>query len=198
MRQQFDAPITEPQRDLDTEWSDYPKAVGAGALELVGGIGELARGVISHGKEDGGKTAWGNVASAITPLMKGVAATGDLAQSGADALNESMSADAKEALGRRLVDETPEGRLTLGDGSGDIDVWAMKMAQGVGSMVPTLLAGGVTGVAAKASIGRAVTASMVKRGATQEVAEAVAAKAVSRLATGAAVTTGATGSVGSA
>ncbi len=187
-----------PKRDLDTEWSDYPKAVGAGALELVGGIGELARGVISHGKEDGGKTAWGNVASAITPLMKGVAATGDLAQSGADALNESMSADAKEALGRRLVDETPEGRLTLGDGAGDIDVWAMKMAQGVGSLLPTLAAGGVTGVAAKASIGRAVTASMVKRGATQEIAEAVAAKAVSKIATGAAVTTGATGSVGSA
>jgi hypothetical protein len=187
-----------PKRDLDTEWSDYPKAVGAGALELVGGIGELARGVISHGKENGGKTAWGNVASAITPLMKGVAATGDLAQSGADALNESMSADAKEALGRRLVDETPEGRLTLGDGAGDIDVWAMKMAQGVGSLLPTLAAGGVTGVAAKASIGRAVTASMVKRGATQEVAEAVAAKAVSKIATGAAVTTGATGSVGSA
>ncbi|MFK7682276.1 PLxRFG domain-containing protein [Aeromonas caviae] len=187
-----------PKRDLDTEWSDYPKAVGAGALELVGGIGELARGVISHGKENGGKTAWGNVASAITPLMKGVAATGDLAQSGADALNESMSADAKEALGRRLVDETTEGRLTLGDGAGDIDVWAMKMAQGVGSLLPTLAAGGVTGVAAKASIGRAVTASMVKRGATQEVAEAVAAKAVSKIATGAAVTTGATGSVGSA
>ncbi|WP_270682404.1 PLxRFG domain-containing protein [Aeromonas sp. QDB51] len=198
MRQQFDTPITEPHRDLDTEWSDYPKAVGAGALELVGGIGELARGVISHGKEDGGKTAWGNVASAITPLMKGVAATGDLAQSGADALNESMSPDAKEALQRRLVDETPEGRLTLGDGAGDIDVWAMKMAQGVGSLLPTLAAGGVTGVAAKASIGRAVTASMVKRGATQEVAEAVAAKAVSKIATGAAVTTGATGSVGSA
>lgn len=187
-----------PKRDLDTEWSDYPKAVGAGALELVGGIGELARGVISHGKENGGKTAWGNVASAITPLMKGVAATGDLAQSGADALNESMSADAKEALGRRLVDETPEGRLTLGDGAGDIDVWAMKMAQGVGSLLPTLAAGGVTGLAAKVSIGRAVTASMIKRGATQEVAEAVAAKAVSKIATGASVTTGVTGSVGSA
>ncbi|MGS3139384.1 LPD38 domain-containing protein [Aeromonas sanarellii] len=187
-----------PKRDLDTEWSDYPKAVGAGALELVGGIGELARGVISHGKENGGKTAWGNVASAITPLMKGVAATGDLAQSGADALNESMSADAKEALGRRLVDETPEGRLTLGDGAGDIDVWAMKMAQGVGSLLPTLAAGGVTGLAAKVSIGRAVTASMIKRGATQKVAEAVAAKAVSKIATGASVTTGVTGSVGSA
>lgn len=56
----------------------------------------------------------------------------------------------------------------------------------------------MTGVAAKASIGRAVTASMVKRGATQEIAEAVAAKAVSKIATGAAITTGATGSVGSA
>ena len=75
MRQQFNAPVAEPKRDLDTKLSDYPKAVGAGALELVGGIGELARGVISHGKENGGKTAWGNVASAITPLMKGVAAT---------------------------------------------------------------------------------------------------------------------------
>ncbi|MGL5497775.1 MAG: LPD38 domain-containing protein, partial [Aeromonas sobria] len=130
--------------------------------------------------------------------MKGVAATGDLAQSGADALTDGMSSDAKEAIGRSLIDETPEGRLTMGDGAGDIDVWAMKMAQGVGSMVPTLLAGGVTGVAAKASIGRAVTASMIKRGATQEVAEAVAAKAVSKIATGGAVTTGATGSVGSA
>ncbi|WP_435366647.1 LPD38 domain-containing protein [Aeromonas veronii] len=198
MRQQFNAPVAEPKRDLDTKLSDYPKAVGAGALELVGGIGELARGVISYGKENEGKTAWGNVASAITPVMKGVAATGDLAQSGADALTDGMSSDAKEAIGRSLIDETPEGRLTMGDGAGDIDVWAMKMAQGVGSMVPTLLAGGVTGVAAKASIGRAVTASMIKRGATQEVAEAVAAKAVSKIATGGAVTTGATGSVGSA
>ncbi|GJA45521.1 PLxRFG domain-containing protein [Aeromonas caviae] len=180
-----------PKRDLDTEWSDYPKAVGAGALELVGGIGELARGVISHGKEDGGKTAWGNVASAITPLMKGVAATGDLAQSGADALNESMSADAKEALGRRLVDETPEGRLTLGDGAGDIDVWAMKFAQGIGSMVPTLGAGAAT------AIGRAVTVSMIKRGVSQKLAEQVAAKTV-HLSTGAAMATGVTGSVGSA
>lgn len=198
MRQQFNAPVAEPKRDLDTKLSDYPKAVGAGALELVGGIGELARGVISHGKENEGKTAWGNVASAITPVMKGVAATGDLAQSGADALTDGMSSDAKEAIGRSLIDETPEGRLTMGDGAGDLDVWAMKMAQGVGSMVPTLLAGGVTGAAAKASIGRAVTTSMLKRGATQEVAEAVAAKTVTKLATGAAVTTGATGSVGSA
>ncbi|CAJ1921109.1 LPD38 domain-containing protein [Aeromonas jandaei] len=198
MRQQFNNPTTEPKRDLDTELSDYPKAIGAGALELVGGIGELARGVISHGNENKGKTAWGNVASAISPLATGVSAVGDLAQSGADALTESMSSDAKEAINRRLVDETPEGRLTIGDGAGDIDVWAMKMAQGVGSLVPTLLAGGVTGVAAKASIGRAVTASMIKRGATQEVAEAVAAKTVSKLATGAAATAGATGSVGSA
>lgn len=193
------------KRDLDVSLGDVARGVGAGALDLVGGIGELARQASNFGKENAGKQggdyleqARANMANKLSPVLDVVAGAGDLAASGAESLNDGMSADAKEALGRRLVDETPEGRLTLGDGAGDIDVWAMKMAQGVGSLLPTLAAGGVTGVAAKASIGRAVTASMVKRGATQEVAEAVAAKAVSKIATGAAVTTGATGSVGSA
>lgn len=193
------------KRDLDVGLGDVARGVGAGALDLVGGIGELARQASNFGKENAGKQggdyleqARANMANKLSPLLDVVAGAGDLAASGAESLNDGMSADAKEALGRRLVDETPEGRLTLGDGAGDIDVWAMKMAQGVGSLLPTLAAGGVTGVAAKASIGRAVTASMVKRGATQEVAEAVAAKAVSKIATGAAVTTGTTGSVGSA
>ncbi len=193
------------KRDLDVGLGDVARGVGAGALELVGGIGELARQASNFGRENAGKQggdyleqARANMANKLSPVLDAVAGAGDLAQGGAESLTEGMSADAKEALGRRLVDETPEGRLTLGDGAGDIDVWAMKMAQGVGSLLPTLAAGGVTGVAAKASIGRAVTASMVKRGATQEVAEAVAAKAVSNIATGAAVTTGATGSVGSA
>lgn len=193
------------KRDLDVGLGDVARGVGAGALDLVGGIGELARQASNFGKENAGKQggdyleqARANMANKLSPLLDVVAGAGDLAASGAESLNDGMSADAKEALGRRLVDETPEGRLTLGDGAGDIDVWAMKMAQGVGSLLPTLAAGGVTGVAAKASIGRAVTASMIKRGVTQEVAEAVAAKAVSKIATGAAVTTGATGSVGSA
>ncbi|WP_246875557.1 MULTISPECIES: LPD38 domain-containing protein [unclassified Aeromonas] len=193
------------KRDLDVGLGDVARGVGAGALDLVGGIGELARQASNFGKENAGKQggdyleqARANMANKLSSVLDVVAGAGDLAASGAESLNDGMSADAKEALGRRLVDETPEGRLTLGDGAGDIDVWAMKMAQGVGSLLPTLAAGGVTGVAAKASIGRAVTASMVKRGATQEVAEAVAAKAVSKIATGAAVTTGATGSVGSA
>ncbi|WP_408822347.1 LPD38 domain-containing protein [Aeromonas caviae] len=193
------------KRDLDVGLGDVARGVGAGALDLVGGIGELARQASNFGKENAGKQggdyleqARANMANKLSPVLDVVAGVGDLAASGAVSLNDGMSADAKEALGRRLVDETTEGRLTLGDGAGDIDVWAMKMAQGVGSLLPTLAAGGVTGVAAKASIGRAVTASMIKRGATQEVAEAVAAKAVSKIATGAAVTTGATGSVGSA
>lgn len=193
------------KRDLDVGLGDVARGVGAGALDLVGGIGELARQASNFGKENAGKQggdyleqARAKMANRLSPVLDMVAGAGDLAITGAESLTEGMSADAKEAMGRRLVDETPEGRLTLGDGAGDIDVWAMKMAQGVGSILPTLIAGGVTGVAAKASIGRAVTASMVKRGATQEVAEAVAAKAVSRIATGAAVTTGATGSVGSA
>ena len=196
---------TTPARNLDVGLGDLARGVGAGALDLVGGIGELAGQASEFGKENAGKQGGdyldqsrANLARKLSPVLDFVAGAGDLAKSGAESLAEGMSPDAKEAMSRRLVDETPEGRLTLGDGSGDIDVWAMKMAQGVGSLLPTLAAGGVTGLAAKASIGRAVTASMVKRGATQEVAEAVAAKAVSKLATGAAVTTGATGSVGSA
>ncbi|MGY3959601.1 LPD38 domain-containing protein [Aeromonas popoffii] len=194
-----------PARNLEVGLGDLARGIGAGALELVGGIGELAGQASEFGKENAGKQggdyleqARANLASKLSPVLDFVAGAGDLAKSGAESLTEGMSSDAKEAMNRRLVDETPEGRLIMGDGAGDIDVWAMKMAQGVGSLVPTLLAGGVTGVAAKVSIGRAVTASMVKRGATQQVAEAVAAKTVSRLATGAAVTTGATGSVGSA
>ncbi|MFQ2067961.1 LPD38 domain-containing protein [Aeromonas veronii] len=200
-------PVTSPatERDLNVGLGDVARGVGAGALELVGGIGELARQASQFGKENAGKQggdyleqARANMASKLSPVLDVVAGAGDLAKSGAESLTEGMSGDAKEAIGRSLIDETPEGRLTMGDGAGDLDVWAMKMAQGVGSMVPTLLAGGVTGAAAKASIGRAVTTSMLKRGATQEVAEAVAAKTVAKLATGAAVTTGATGSVGSA
>jgi len=194
-----------PQRDLNVGLGDVARGVGAGALDLVGGIGELARQASQFGKENAGKQggdyleqARANMANKLSPVLDAVAGAGGLAQGGAESLTEGMSADAKEALGRRLVDETPEGRLTLGDGAGDIDVWAMKMAQGVGSLLPTLAAGGVTGLAAKVSIGRAVTASMIKRGATQEVAEAVAAKAVSKIATGASVTSGVTGSVGSA
>ncbi len=193
------------KRDLDVGLGDVARGVGAGALDLVGGIGELARQASNFGKENAGKQGGdyldqsrANLAGKLSPVLDFVAGAGDLAKSGAESLSEGMSPDAKEAMSRRLVDETPEGRLTLGDGAGDIDVWAMKMAQGVGSLLPTLAAGGVTGLAAKASIGRAVTASMLKRGATQEIAEAVAAKAVSKIATGAAVTTGATGSVGSA
>lgn len=194
-----------PQRDLNVGLGDVARGVGAGALELVGGIGELARQASQFGKENAGKQggdyleqARANMASKLSPVLDVVAGAGDLAKSGAESLTDGMSGDAKEAIGRSLIDETPDGRLTMGDGAEDLDVWAMKMAQGVGSMVPTLLAGGVTGAAAKASIGRAVTTSMLKRGATQEVAEAVAAKTVAKLATGAAVTTGATGSVGSA
>ncbi|GJC03746.1 hypothetical protein KAM385_07750 [Aeromonas hydrophila] len=212
MAEQIQPKPTTAKRNLDVGLGDVARGVGAGALDLVGGVGELARQASQFGKERGGRNAEdvardggdyleqarANMANKLSPVLDVVAGAGDLAASGSKALNDGMSADAKEALGRRLVDETPEGRLTMGDGAGDIDVWAMKMAQGVGSLVPTLISGGVTGVAAKASIGRAVTASLIKRGATQEVAEAVAAKTVAKLATGAAVTTGATGSVGSA
>lgn len=125
-------------------WVMWP-GVGAGALDLVGGIGELAGQASKFGKERGGhnaeevassggdylEQARANMANKLSPVLDFVAGAGDLAKSGAESLTEGMSGDAKEAINRRLVDETPEGRLTMGDGAGDIDVWAMKMAQGL-------------------------------------------------------------------
>ncbi|CAJ1839450.1 LPD38 domain-containing protein [Aeromonas veronii] len=193
-------PVTSPatKRDLDVGLGDVARGVGAGALDLVGGIGELARQASQFGKENAGKQggdyleqARANMASKLSPVLDKVAGVGDLAKSGAESLTEGMNGDAKEAIGRSLIDETPEGRLTVGDGAGDIDVWAMKFAQGIGSMVPTLGAGAAT------AIGRAVTVSMIKRGVSQKLAEQVAAKTV-HLSTGAAMATGVTGSVGSA
>lgn len=187
-----------PARNLDVGLGDLARGVGAGALDLVGGIGELAGQASAFGKENAGKQggdyleqARANMASKLSPVLDFVAGAGDLAKSGAESLTEGMSSDAKEAMNRRLVDETPEGRLTMGDGTGDIDVWAMKLAQGIGSMVPTLGAGAAT------TIGRAVTVSMLKRGVSQKLAEQVAAKTV-HLSTGAAMTTGMAGSVGAA
>ncbi|MGL6537834.1 hypothetical protein ACSZNQ_13045 [Aeromonas hydrophila] len=201
----LDAGLVTPApvpRNLDVGLSDVARA---GGLELVGGIGELARQAGNYGRQNGGKdqgdyleNARANLAKKLAPALDVVAGAGELAQSGADSLKEGMSVDAREAMTRSLVSESPAGAITLGDGAGDIDVWAMKMAQGVGSLLPTLASGGISGLAAKATIGRMVTTTMIKRGAAQEVAEAVAAKTVSRLATGAATTTGVTGSVGAA
>ncbi|MCF5912046.1 LPD38 domain-containing protein [Aeromonas veronii] len=186
------------KRDLDVGLGDVARGVGAGALDLVGGIGELARQASNFGKENAGKQGGdyleqsrANMASKLSPVLDKVAKVGDLAKSGAESLTEGMSGDAKEAISRSLIDETPEGHLTMGDGAGDIDVWAMKFAQGIGSMVPTLGAGAAT------AIGRAVTVSMLKRGVSQKLAEQVAAKTV-HLSTGTAMATGVTGSVGSA
>ncbi|MGY3876476.1 LPD38 domain-containing protein [Aeromonas enteropelogenes] len=194
-----------PPRNLDVGLIDVARATGAGGLELIGGIGELARQAGNYGRLNAGKdqgeylqNVRASMANKLAPVMNAVAGIGELAQSGADSLKAGMSDDAKEALGRSLVSESPSGRTVWGEGAGDIDVWAMKMANGIGSLLPTLASGGITGLAAKATVGRMVTTSMMKRGVTQEVAELVASKTVSRLATGAAVTTGMTGSVGSA
>ncbi|KHE13017.1 hypothetical protein OI71_21625, partial [Aeromonas hydrophila] len=140
---------TPPPRNLDVGLSDVARAVGAGGLELVGGIGELARQAGNYGRQNGGKdqgdyleNARANLAKKLAPALDVVAGAGELAQSGADSLKEGMSVDAREAMTRSLVSESPTGGTRLGDGAGDIDVWAMKMAQGVGSLLPTLASGG--------------------------------------------------------
>ncbi|MFM4938191.1 hypothetical protein [Aeromonas enteropelogenes] len=191
------APPASP-RNLDVGLSDVARATGAGGLDLISGIGELARQASNYGHQyadvDQGDyldNARAKMAKKLSPALDLVAGLGGEAQDGADQLRAGMSEDGREALNRSLIGETADGRLTIGDGAGDIDVWAMKFANGIGSLLPTMGTGGL------AALGRAVTVTMLKRGFSQTVADKVASATV-HLATGAAATTGMTGSVGSA
>ena len=64
------------KRDLDVGLGDVARGVGAGALDLVGGIGELARQASNFGKENAGKQggdyleqARANMANKLSPLL---------------------------------------------------------------------------------------------------------------------------------
>ncbi|WP_039045379.1 LPD38 domain-containing protein [Plesiomonas shigelloides] len=193
-------------KNLSVGFGDAVKAVGAGALDLVGGIGEVARQASAFGKKNGdgnpelsyADQSSARMAKRLSPVLDAVAGVGNKAHETSAALVDSMSDDAKEALNRSIISENEHGGLTLGDGAGDIDVWSLKFANGLGSMLPTMIAGGITGIVAMRTLGNAVTASMLKRGASKEIAEAVAEKTVEKLATGAVGATAITGSVGSA
>ncbi|MDW6094066.1 PLxRFG domain-containing protein [Vibrio rhizosphaerae] len=161
-------------KDYDVSLGDITKAVGTGALGMVAGMGELSEQVFGVGES-----------------------VRDMAQSGSDYLINSMTDDGKAALSGELFSEN-DGSLGLGKNVGDIDVWAMKFAQGIGSMAGMMIPGGVAGQAARLTIGRAVASSMIKRGATRAVAEATAAKTVQHIASSTATGAGFAGSHGSA
>nr|WP_239552612.1 LPD38 domain-containing protein [Oceanisphaera litoralis] len=101
-------------------------------------------------------------------------------------------------MSSRIFDEDANGKLVMGDGAGDIDVWAAKFAHGIGTFIPTVGAGGLANMGTKAA--GIVYQSMLKRGASDAVARATAQKTVEKLAssagTGAAVGMGAAGAVG--
>ncbi len=85
-----------PARNLDVGLGDLARGVGAGALDLVGGIGELAGQASKFGKEQGGKSAEevasgggdyleqsrANIARKLSPVLDFVAGAGELATSG--------------------------------------------------------------------------------------------------------------------
>lgn len=166
--------LAPPPKDLDVSLMDTVKAVGSGAANMFAGIGELGEQTIGVG---GGLR--------------------DLSQSASDWLIESMTDDGREALNRSLVTEDEKGRLEFGDGVADVDVWAMKVAQGLGSLAGTVLPGGAAGAAARVTLGRAITNNMMKRGLSEVAAKQVADKAVGHIAGAAALGGGFAGSLGS-
>ncbi|EKF9485380.1 PLxRFG domain-containing protein [Vibrio cholerae] len=163
---QFEAPKA-PQRNYDVTLGDTVKAVGSGALRSLAGLGELSENFLGVGE-----------------------GFRDLMSSGSDYLQESMTQDGRDALNSRIFEENENGNPTFAEGAADIDVWAMKIADGLGSLAANFAGGGFAGAGAKVALRSTITKSMLKKGMTEKAAQAVADKAISRMA---ATGTGATG-----
>ncbi|KQA49095.1 helicase [Vibrio cholerae] len=171
---QFEAPKA-PQRNYDVTLGDTAKAVGSGALRSLAGLGELSENFLGVGE-----------------------GFRDLMSSGSDSLQESMTQDGRDALNSRLFEENENGNPTFVEGAADIDVWAMKIADGLGSLAANFTGGGFAGAGAKVALRSTITKSMLKKGMTEKAAQAVADKAISRMAATGAGATGVGTSLGSA
>ncbi|WP_114721677.1 PLxRFG domain-containing protein [Vibrio cholerae] len=171
---QFEAPKA-PQRNYDVTLGDTAKAVGSGALRSLAGLGELSENFLGVGE-----------------------GFRDLMSSGSDSLQESMTQDGRDALNSRIFEENENGNPTFAEGAADIDVWAMKIADGLGSLAANFAGGGFAGAGAKVALRTTITKSMLKKGMTEEAAQAVADKAISRMASAGAGATGVGTSLGGA
>ncbi|EHY8702379.1 PLxRFG domain-containing protein [Vibrio cholerae] len=171
---QFEAPKA-PQRNYDVTLEDAAKAVGSGALRSLAGLGELSENFLGVGE-----------------------GFRDLMSSGSDSLQESMTQDGRDALNSRIFEENENGNPTFAEGAADIDVWAMKIADGLGSLAANFAGGGFAGAGAKVALRSTITKSILKKGMTEKAAQAVADKAISRMAATGAGATGVGTSLGGA
>ncbi|TQP56006.1 PLxRFG domain-containing protein [Vibrio cholerae] len=171
---QFEAPKA-PQRNYDVTLGDSAKAVGSGALRSLAGLGELSENFLGVGE-----------------------GFRDLMSSGSDYLQESMTQDGRDALNSRIFEENENGNPTFAEDAADIDVWAMKIADGLGSLAANFAGGGFAGAGAKVALRSTITKSMLKKGMTEKAAQAVADKAISRMAATGAGATGVGTSLGGA
>ncbi|HFG2173717.1 TPA: PLxRFG domain-containing protein [Vibrio cholerae] len=171
---QFEAPKA-PQRNYDVTLGDTAKAVGSGTLRSLAGLGELSENFLGVGE-----------------------GFRDLMSSGSDSLQESMTQDGRDALNSRIFEENENGNPTFAEGAADIDVWAMKIADGLGSLAANFAGGGFAGAGAKVALRSTITKSMLKKGMTEKAAQAVADKAISRMAATGAGATGVGTSLGGA
>lgn len=171
---QFEAPKA-PQRNYDVTLGDTAKAIGSGALRSLAGLGELSENFLGVGE-----------------------GFRDLMSSGSDSLQESMTQDGRDALNSRIFEENENGNPTFAEGAADIDVWAMKIADGLGSLAANFAGGGFAGAGAKVALRSTITKSMLKKGMTEKAAQAVADKAISRMAATGAGATGVGTSLGGA
>ncbi|SHO54436.1 DNA primase TraC [Vibrio quintilis] len=156
------------EKDYNATTGDMVKSVGSGALDALAGLAEFA----------------GQVTNPVSPNITNPVR--DLFKSGSEAITDSMTEGGREAMSAEITKKDKQGHLHFTDASADIDVWAMKFANGLGSMAGGMvIPGGVISKGAQMTIGRAVVSSMVKRGASEAVANATAKRTIDMIAGGA-------------
>ncbi|GAA4493425.1 LPD38 domain-containing protein [Pseudaeromonas paramecii] len=157
-----------------------PHPVSDAAAEYAGKAADAVEGAADWADNHGVR----KVAQAVGGAVKGA---------GEAIIERGTSDDYKTALQQRQLFEGDSlSDFRLGDGAGDPAVWAAKLVDGIGSLGGTLGAAALTGGTVKSMVKR----SMLKRGASAELAEATAREAGMIWGQRAAVGTGMAMSVG--
>lgn len=128
--QSSEIPSASPDQN-DSFLGDFADMAQRGALQGVGGLFSLAEEFTGYGQSGA-----------------------DYFAGWADEQLDTLSPEAQEALAKELFTRDASGNLTAGEGLTDLRTLGLNVAQGVGTIAPSLLGGGVGGLAGRALLAK--------------------------------------------
>lgn len=170
-------------KNHDISIMDGVRAFGAGALSIP----ELAG--YASGRLADALADTNAVGRAYSNLFRAPEAIGNIAGAAKERVESGMSEDAQAARELPFFEEDERGKITgIGDGMKELDVVALKFAEGLGSIVPTLGAGGLAGGIARNAIIKRATQAGYTKGQAEYIAATAQAQLASKVTGGAAAT----------